>query len=90
MKNYRTLDAVVVVGSLSLVALTMAALVFIAIPQTQLPIVAGLAGTIFGGTVGAYGGARWSNRKADEPHAPGDVSLTLNASTPATDPEPTT
>lgn len=82
MRNYRTLDAIVVVASLGILAFVLWALVYRDIPQSQLPIIAGLAGTAFGGTVGLYAGARWGNKKTDEPavNAPGDVSLSLTAS----------
>lgn len=92
MKNYRTLDAIVVCVSLAMLAGVLYALVMVKIPETQLPIVAGLAGTIFGGTIGAYAGARWASKtKPDEPHAPGDVQLSLTASGggPVVDPEVT-
>lgn len=86
MRNYRTLDAIVVVGSLMMLGGVLYALIMINIPSDQLPIVAGLAGTIFGGTVGAYGGARWASKsKTDEPHAPGDVSVSVEARAPLAD-----
>lgn len=75
MKNYRTLDAVLVMSAMAIMGFVFWALVFRAIPQAQLAIVAGLAGTLFGATVGAYAGARWGNKKTDDP-APGTVVTT--------------
>jgi len=59
------------------------ALVFFTIPQANLPILSGLVGSTVGTMLGLYAGARWGNKKTDDPHPPGatgDVSLTLNAS----------
>lgn len=75
MKNYRTLDAMLVLGALVIVGFVFWALVFRAIVPSQLAIISGLAGTLFGATIGAYGGARWGNKKSDEP-APGTVVTT--------------
>lgn len=89
MKNYRTLDAIVVIVALCEVWFILWALVFRTIPQAQLPIIAGLAGTLFGGTVGLYAGARWGNKKTDEAPASGsggDVSLSLSATSTASPP----
>lgn len=73
MKNYRTLDAIVVVSVLVILAFVLWALVYRQVPQANLPIIAGLAGTIFGGTVGLYAGARWGNKKTDEPRGAADA-----------------
>jgi hypothetical protein len=75
MKNYRTLDAIVVCAGMALAVFIVWTLAFHNIPDKQLPIFAGLAGTVFGATVGAYSGARWANKKTDEP-APGTVTTT--------------
>jgi uncharacterized membrane protein YfcA len=65
--NSARLDAIVVIGAMAEIAVVLYGLMFWNIPQPQLPIVAGLAGTIFGGTIGAYAGARWQNAKPPEP-----------------------
>lgn len=88
MKNYRTLDAIVVVIALVELGFIFWALVFLTIPQANLPILAGLVGSTIGGMLGLYAGARWGNKKTDEPHTPGDVSVSLSAtSTPAAAPD---
>lgn len=64
------------------------ALVFFTIPQANLPILSGLVGSTVGTMLGLYAGARWGNKKTDEPNKPGDVSLSLSASSaPATEGE---
>lgn len=60
-RNYRTLDAVVVAAVLIIMLIVFVALIFRNIPQPNLPILSGLAGTVFGATVGAYCAARWGN-----------------------------
>lgn len=79
MKHYRTLDALVVIAVLVELGFVLFALVYVKIPVSQLPIIAGLAGTMFGGTVGLYAGARWGNKKTDEPQRPGDVDVSVRA-----------
>ncbi len=84
MKNYRTLDAILVVGSLVMLGGVFWALVYREIPQANLPILSGLVGSTVGTMLGLYAGARWGNKKTDEPTKPGDVSVSLTAtSTPA-------
>lgn len=82
MKNYRTLDAIVVVGSLIILAGGIAALVFLTIPQPNLPILSSLLSGSAGTFLGLYCGARWGNKKTDEPKSPGTVTATLET-TPA-------
>lgn len=65
-RNYQTLDAIVVCACLLQMAFIFWALIFRNIPQSQLAIVSGLAGTVFGGTVGAYSAARWQSKKDDD------------------------
>lgn len=60
-RDYRTLDAIVVVGCVCLLGAIAAALVFVEIPQPNLPILASLASGTFGLTLGLYAGARWGN-----------------------------
>ena len=71
-RDYRTLDAIVVTACLMDLTLVGAALVFVKIPQENLPILAGLASGVIGGALGAYVGARWGNKKptTDEPPQP--------------------
>lgn len=57
-RQYRTLDAIVVVYALSVVALIVWALIFRTIRDNQLAILAGLAGTVIG-IVSGYCAARW-------------------------------
>ncbi|MFN3858096.1 MAG: hypothetical protein ACK4RV_10120 [Caulobacter sp.] len=83
-RDYRTLDAIVVVACLIIMAGVMAALTFIKIPQENLPILAGLASGTFGAALGAYVGARWGNKKPaaeGEPDPPPGLSVTATAST---------
>lgn len=89
MKNYRTLDAVLVIGSLGMLGGVFWALVYREIPQANLPILSGLVGSTVGTMLGLYAGARWGNKKTDEPHPPGgDVQLSLTATSAATDGDP--
>lgn len=81
-RDYRTLDAILVVACLIDLTLVGAALVFVKIPQEKQPILAGLASGVVGGALGAYVGARWGNKKpvADEP----STATTARASPGAT------
>ncbi len=72
-RDYRTLDAIVVIACLLDLTLVGAALVFVRIPQENLPILAGLASGVVGGALGAYVGARWGNKK---PTGEGDAQTT--------------
>lgn len=64
-RDYRTLDALVVVGTLVLVAGSCVALVFVRIPEANLPILSSVVSALIGGVLGLYAGARWGNKKAD-------------------------
>lgn len=72
-RDYRTLDAIVVIACLLDLTLVGAALVFVRIPQENLPILTGLASGVVGGALGAYVGARWGNKK---PAGEGDAQAT--------------
>ncbi len=76
-RDYRTLDAIVVIACLIIMAAVMWALVFIQIPQPNLPILASLASGIFGAALGAYVGARWGNKKPTTEPEPGAGSVTV-------------
>lgn len=80
--GYRTLDAVVVIASLGMLAAAGLALVYVRIPEPNLPIFAALVSGSVGGVLGLYAGARWGNKKTDEPSKPGDVSMTIDAKAP--------
>jgi hypothetical protein len=64
-------------------------LVFITIPQANLPVFSALVSGSISGMLGLYTGARWGNKKpSSEDPPPGGVSLSLNASSgPAAAPE---
>lgn len=87
-RDYRTLDAIVVVACLVIMAGVMAALTFIKIPQENLPILAGLASGTFGAALGAYVGARWGNKKpaaeGETPPDPSALTVTATATTEKT------
>lgn len=71
-RDYRTLDAIVVVAGLVLVGAFGWALVFKSIPEANLPILASL-GTGVLGLIITYVNARWGNKKPttdDEPPLP--------------------
>lgn len=74
-RDYRTLDAIVVSACLLDLTLVGAALVFVTIPQENLPILAGLASGVIGGALGAYVGARWGNQKPKAEDAPQPVTV---------------
>ena len=78
-RDYRTLDAIVVVACLLMICGAGIALVFITIPQANLPIFASLISGSVCGALGLYTGARWGNKKPSaEENTAGD-SLSLNA-----------
>ena len=79
-RDYHTLDAIVVVACLVIMAGVMAALTFVTIPQENLPILAGLASGTFGAALGAYVGARWGNKKPGG-EDPGSMTVTATGVT---------
>lgn len=71
MRDYKTLDAITVTACLLMLAGVFAALVYLPIPQPNLPILASLASGTAGTFVGLYAGARWGNKKAaEDDHVP--------------------
>lgn len=58
-RDYQTLDAIVVVGSLTIVGCGIGALIFWQVPGENLAVVSGLLGTIAGTILGGYAGFRW-------------------------------
>jgi hypothetical protein len=74
VKNYRTLDAMVVCACLALLGFVFWALIFRVIPQANLPILSGLVGATVGSMLTMYAGARWGNKKNDEPRATATVT----------------
>lgn len=61
----------VVCACLALLGFVFWALIFRVIPQANLPILSGLVGATVGSMLTMYAGARWGNKKNDEPRAPG-------------------
>lgn len=87
-RDYRTLDAIVVCACLLMLGGAGWALVYVTIPQANLPIFAALVSGTVGGALGLYTGARWGNKKPSSEDAPrGGVSLSLNASSAPAAPE---
>lgn len=78
-RDYRTLDAIVVCACLLMLGGAGLALVYVTIPQANLPIFAALVSGTVGGALGLYTGARWGNKKPSSEETPGGVSLSLNA-----------
>ncbi|EJL33232.1 hypothetical protein PMI01_02194 [Caulobacter sp. AP07] len=62
-RDYRTLDAIVVCACLLMLGGAGLALVYVTIPQANLPIFAALVSGTVGGALGLYTGARWGNKK---------------------------
>lgn len=58
-RDYQTLDAIVVIASLVIIGGAVSGLMFLDVPQNNLPIVASLLGTLLGTIVGGYAGFRW-------------------------------
>lgn len=87
-RDYRTLDAIVVVGCIVLLGAIAAALVFIDIPQPNLPILASLASGTFGLTLGLYAGARWGNNQNTRHAEPPVGAMTVTATGSVTAAEP--
>jgi len=60
-RNYETLDAILVISVVGIIAGSAAALVYIEIPVANLPILSSLVGTLVGTVVGGYAGFRWAS-----------------------------
>lgn len=73
-RDYHTLDAILLVFCLFMMTGVGVALVFVKIPQENLPILAGLASGIVGSVITAYVGARWGNKKPGAGEEPGAVT----------------
>ena len=58
-RDYATLDAIVVVAALIIIGGGVAGLMILNVPSDNLPIVAGLLGTMLGTILGGYAGFRW-------------------------------
>jgi len=58
-RDYATLDAIVVIASLIIIGGGVAGLMLLVVPSDNLPIVAGLLGTMLGTILGGYAGFRW-------------------------------
>ena len=69
-RDYQTLDAIVVVGSLTIVGGGCFALAMVTIPSENLAVLAGLLGTIAGTILGGYAGFRWGASVAQNKPAP--------------------
>lgn len=65
-RTYATLDAILVTGSLGLLAGAMWALATQEIPQAQLAIFSGIIGAQVGSVITLYAGSRWGNKKPSE------------------------
>lgn len=78
-RDYKTLDAIVVIGSLILMGYAMWALITREIPQAQLAILSGIIGAQVGSLLTLYAGSRWGNQKPNEDKAktPGAASVSL-------------
>lgn len=78
-RDYATLDAIVVVASLIIIGGGVAGLMFLNVPSDNLPIVAGLLGTMLGTILGGYAGFRWGASMKPETQ---DVNVVNRASEP--------
>lgn len=58
-RTYQTLDAIVVCAALVIIGGGVAGLMILNVPSDNLPIVAGLLGTMLGTILGGYAGFRW-------------------------------
>jgi len=70
VRTYETLDAIVVVGSVAIIGGGIAGLMFLDVPSDNLPIVAGLLGTVMGTILGGYAGFRWGASVAQKDTQP--------------------
>lgn len=89
-RDYRTLDAIVVIACLLMMFGVGLALTFVKIPQENLPILAGLASGVIGSALGAYVGARWGNKKptTDTEAGAGSVTVIPPSGTVTVEPAP--
>lgn len=81
-RDYRTLDAIVVVAGLVLVGLFGASLVFQTVPEANLPILASLGTGVLGILI-TYVNARWGNKKPSSEEDPPQPVVVKN---PRSDP----
>ena len=58
-RDYATLDAIAVTGSLVIVGGSIFALVMFRIPESNLPILSAIVSGIMSGIIGGYAGFRW-------------------------------
>lgn len=80
-RDYETLDAIVTVASLFMVAGVIAGLVFVDIPQNSLPVLSSLATGVLGLPL-SYGAFRWGNNVGAK-HAAEAAAETSKAATGA-------
>lgn len=80
-RDYQTLDAIVVCAAMAEVLFVLVALVFVKIPEPQLPIISGLGGTVLG-VILTYAAFRWQG-VSDKGHAvaPGTAEVSIKATT---------
>ena len=57
--TFETLDAILVIGVLVLAGAGVAGLMFVQIPQENLPILSGMLSGLTGTAIGGYAGYRW-------------------------------
>lgn len=84
-RDYRTLDAIVVIGGILLVGGGGVALIFVEIPGPNLPILASLITGVLGILL-AYTGARWGNKKPTTDEEAGSVTVIPPAGTVTVEP----
>lgn len=82
-RDYATLDAIVVVASLVIIGGGVAGLMILDVPSDNLPIVAGLLGTMLGTILGGYAGFRWGASQTK------DQQQDVRVVNPPTEPVPT-
>lgn len=77
-RDYQTLDAIVTILAMLDGSFVLYALVYVPIPQANLPILAGLAGTILG-IVLTYAAFRWQGTSPKTDPKPGTTTVSLEA-----------
>jgi hypothetical protein len=82
-RDYQTLDAIVIVMAMSYGGFILWALTFIKIPESQLPIMSGMGGTIVG-IVLTYAAFRWQGSSDKSHPAAGTASVSIQATTEST------